>query len=139
MVLLVFRFMSRFFNVCDMNWILLQTWQLWEQGRLLEILDPELLEYPEEEVIRFIKVALLCTQAVAQKRPDMKQVVKMLSKDVVLKDHLLTEPGIYRPHSSNQSDRRNFQFTRMKKNKLSETTLSSQLDITHSDTEMIPR
>lgn len=139
MVLLVFRFMSCFFNVCDMNWILLQTWQLWEQGRLLAIVDPELLEYPEEEVIRFIKVALLCTQAVAQKRPDMKQVVKMLSKDVVLKDHLLTEPGIYRPHSSSQSDRRNFQFTRMKKNKLSETTLSSQLDITHSDTELIPR
>lgn len=121
--------------------IFLQTWQLREQGRLLEIVDPELLEYPEEEVIRFIKVALFCTQAVAQKRPDMKQVVKMLSKDVVLNDQLLTEPGIYKPHSSHKSDRHNFQITstQMKKSKLSETTLSTQLDITHSATEMFPR
>lgn len=117
------------------------TWQLREQGRLLEIVDPELLEYPEDEVIRFIKVALFCTQAVAQNRPDMKQVVKMLSKKVVLNDQLLTEPGIYRPHSSDQSGRHNFQITstQVMKSKLSEEMMSTQLDIDQSMTEMMPR
>lgn len=78
----------------------MQTWKLREEGRLLEIIDPELTEYPEGEVTRFIKVALFCTQAAPQKRPDMKQVIQMLSKEVILNENVLTEPGVYRLHSS---------------------------------------
>lgn len=67
----------------------------------MEIIDPELREYPEAEVTRFIKVALFCTQAASQKRPDMKQVIQMLSKEVKLNEDVLTGPGVYRPaHSS---------------------------------------
>ncbi|XP_019161187.1 PREDICTED: putative serine/threonine-protein kinase isoform X1 [Ipomoea nil] len=77
------------------------TWKLREEGRLVEIIDPELREYPEAEVTRFIKVGLFCTQAASQKRPDMKQVIQMLSKDVKLNEDVLTGPGVYRsPHSS---------------------------------------
>ncbi|PPD90759.1 hypothetical protein GOBAR_DD12304 [Gossypium barbadense] len=32
------------------------TWKLKEEDRLLDIVDPELSQYPEEEVLRFIKV-----------------------------------------------------------------------------------
>lgn len=53
---------------------LLQTWKLKEEDRLLDVVDPELSQYPEEEVLRFIKVALFCTQAAANQRPTMKQV-----------------------------------------------------------------
>ncbi|RLN28459.1 hypothetical protein C2845_PM05G22520 [Panicum miliaceum] len=63
----------------DMHVLLEWTWKLWEEGRLLEIVDPDLEEYPEEEILRFIKLALLCTQATPQQRPSMKQVVNMLS------------------------------------------------------------
>lgn len=73
-----------------------QTWKLKEEQRLLDIVDPELAEYPEDEVLRYIKVALFCTQAVSNQRPTMKQVVQMLSKNVNLKEELLTEPGICR-------------------------------------------
>ncbi|KAI8559622.1 hypothetical protein RHMOL_Rhmol04G0187600 [Rhododendron molle] len=76
------------------------TWKLTEEGRLLDIVDPELSEYPEKEVMRFIKVALFCTQAASHQRPDMKQVVVMLSKEVNLNEKLLTEPGVYRSRTS---------------------------------------
>ncbi|KAI3443113.1 Protein kinase domain-containing protein [Psidium guajava] len=78
------------------------TWKLKEEQRLLDIVDPELVEYPGDEVLRHIKVALFCTQAVSNRRPTMKQVVEMLSKNVNLKEELLTEPGVYRRNSSRQ-------------------------------------
>ncbi|XP_050381467.1 putative serine/threonine-protein kinase [Argentina anserina] len=68
------------------------TWKLREEQRLIEIVDPELTAYPEAEVMRFIKVALFCTQEASQQRPGMKQVVKMLSKEVQLNEKLLVEP-----------------------------------------------
>jgi serine/threonine protein kinase len=71
------------------------TWELRDEGRLIEIVDPELAEYPENEVLRFIKVALFCTQGAANQRPNMKQVVDMLSKDVNLNEKVLSEPQVY--------------------------------------------
>ncbi|EOA30762.1 hypothetical protein CARUB_v10013905mg [Capsella rubella] len=72
-------------------------WKLREEGRLLECVDPNLTKFPGDEVTRFIKVALFCTQAVAQKRPNMKQVVDMLCrKELNLNEAALTEPGVYR-------------------------------------------
>ncbi|GLJ53477.1 hypothetical protein SUGI_1140780 [Cryptomeria japonica] len=58
-------------------------WQLHEQKKLLELMDPELRStYIEEEVLRVIAVALLCTQAVPTMRPSMSRVVAMLTGDV---------------------------------------------------------
>ncbi|CAN6443030.1 unnamed protein product [Victoria cruziana] len=71
-------------------------WKLHRENRLLEIVDEQLEEYPEAEVLRFIKVALFCTQATARNRPSMTQVVEMLSKRKRLNEDLLTEPGILR-------------------------------------------
>ncbi|KAJ8753784.1 hypothetical protein K2173_000038 [Erythroxylum novogranatense] len=64
------------------------TWKLKKEERLLDLVDTELTGYIESDVIRFIKVALFCTQAAAHQRPTMKQVVEMLSKDVNLKDNV---------------------------------------------------
>nr|ABK25075.1 unknown [Picea sitchensis] len=69
------------------------TWQLREESRLLDIVDPRLEEYPKEEVLRFIKVALLCTQAASNFRPSMSQVVAMLSKEININENLLSRPG----------------------------------------------
>ncbi|KAL5991484.1 hypothetical protein ACLOJK_012393 [Asimina triloba] len=80
----------------EMMVLLEWTWKLQEGGRLLEIVDPELEAYPEDEVLRFIKVALFCTQAVAQQRPSMRQVIEMLSDKITLSEKMLTKPGILR-------------------------------------------
>ncbi|KAJ4980919.1 hypothetical protein NE237_031756 [Protea cynaroides] len=88
------------------------TWQLYEGEKLLELVDPELGEYSEEEVLRYIKVALFCTQAAAGRRPTMAQVVDMLSRHIRLNEKELTPPGIfdgsevlsgYLPSSSNKA------------------------------------
>ncbi|CAL9002783.1 unnamed protein product [Prunus brigantina] len=78
------------------------TWKLREEERLLEIVDPELTAYSEAEVMRFVKVALFCTQGAAQQRPTMKQVVEMLSKEVHLNENALLEP----PKSREQASRK---------------------------------
>ncbi|KAG6621515.1 hypothetical protein I3842_Q023000 [Carya illinoinensis] len=68
-------------------------WQLYEEERLLEIVDPEMQGFPEEEVIRYMKVAFFCTQAAASRRPLMSQVVDMLSRNIRLNEKELTAPG----------------------------------------------
>ncbi|KAF9608354.1 hypothetical protein IFM89_009289 [Coptis chinensis] len=78
------------------KFLLERTWQLYEEGKLLEIVDPDLEEYSEDEVVRYIKVALFCTQAAPTRRPPMNQVVSMLSRDIRLNEKELTAPGFFR-------------------------------------------
>lgn len=52
-------------------------------------------EFPEEEVIRYMKVAFFCTQAVANRRPLMSQVVDMLSRNIRLNEKEITAPGFF--------------------------------------------
>nr|AMM43002.1 LRR-RLK [Vernicia montana]AMM43025.1 LRR-RLK [Vernicia montana] len=70
-------------------------WQLHEEGKHLELVDPELGEFSEEEVIRHMKVAFFCTQGAANRRPLMSQVVDMLSKNIRLNEKLLSPPGFF--------------------------------------------
>lgn len=121
--------------------MLLQAWQLFNENRLLDIVDPELVDYPEEKVMRVIKVALFCTQATSQHRPDMKQVVKMLSTDVILNEKLLTEPGIYRPQISRKSSGGSLQFSsnKNKEKPCPDPSGSSHFDYSQNVSEMLPR
>ncbi|KAL0915195.1 hypothetical protein M5K25_015596 [Dendrobium thyrsiflorum] len=81
----------------DMKLLLEWTWQLRNEDRLLDIVDPKLVEYPENEALHFIKVALLCTQATPHLRPNMKEVVEMLqSSQMDLDVRTLKQPGLVR-------------------------------------------
>lgn len=124
--------------------MLLQTWKLWKEERLLDIIDPELIEYPEDEVTRFIKVALFCTQAVAHQRPAMNQVVEMLSKVVNLNENALTEPGLYRIHDSQHlGGGSSYETSSSQRNKgkqpVNPPVTSTYFDSAHSVTQMLPR
>ncbi|KAF9672324.1 hypothetical protein SADUNF_Sadunf11G0029500 [Salix dunnii] len=77
-----------------------QAWTLHEEGKPLELVDPEMGEFPVEEVIRYIKVAFFCTQSAANRRPLMTQVVDMLSKQIQLNDKQLTAPGFFQDSDS---------------------------------------
>ncbi|BFG43136.1 hypothetical protein CerSpe_294100 [Prunus speciosa] len=47
-------------------------WNLWREGKVLEIVDPSLGElYPVKEVVRCIQIALSCVQDYATDRPTM--------------------------------------------------------------------
>ncbi|KAF3792428.1 hypothetical protein EJ110_NYTH11485, partial [Nymphaea thermarum] len=57
-------------------------WHLHENNSHLKLVDPTLNEYDEEEALRVIRVALLCTQASPSLRPPMSRVIAMLSGDI---------------------------------------------------------
>ncbi|KAK9275031.1 hypothetical protein L1049_022289 [Liquidambar formosana] len=59
-----------------------EAWNLHENSREIELVDPKLSVFSEEEVKRMIGVALLCTQTSPTLRPPMSRVVAMLSGDI---------------------------------------------------------
>ncbi|XP_076942216.1 putative serine/threonine-protein kinase [Bidens hawaiensis] len=74
-------------------------WELYEEGRLLELMDPGLKTYPKDDVVKYIKVAFFCTQTTANRRPMMSQVVNMLTRNIKLNEKELTAPSIYQDSS----------------------------------------
>ena len=62
-----------------------QAWDLWNEGKALEIVDSALGEtYPTREVLKFIQVGLLCVQESPEDRPKMSAIVFMLDNEAVL-------------------------------------------------------
>ncbi|KAG0492534.1 hypothetical protein HPP92_005932 [Vanilla planifolia] len=57
-------------------------WNLHEERLDLDMVDPSLSSYNEEEAYRLVGVAFLCTQASPMLRPSMSRVVAMLAGDV---------------------------------------------------------
>ncbi|KAK9084993.1 hypothetical protein Sjap_025404 [Stephania japonica] len=57
-------------------------WELWRDGRVLELVDPTMgNSFPEQEVVRFIQVGVLCVQENAKDRPTMYNVIFMLGNE----------------------------------------------------------
>ncbi|CAJ2631212.1 G-type lectin S-receptor-like serine/threonine-protein kinase RKS1 [Trifolium pratense] len=62
-----------------------QIWNLWREGKAMEIIDESLGEsFSEHEVERCIQIGLLCVQDFAIDRPSMSAVVSMLGNDSTL-------------------------------------------------------
>nr|XP_048323355.1 G-type lectin S-receptor-like serine/threonine-protein kinase At1g11330 [Ziziphus jujuba var. spinosa] len=64
-------------------------WNLWKDGRCLELMDPSVTKTCSStgEFIRFVQVSLLCVQEIAADRPTMADVVSMLGGDMVTPPH----------------------------------------------------
>ncbi|KAL9680506.1 hypothetical protein QQ045_018385 [Rhodiola kirilowii] len=64
-------------------------WEMWKEGKEIEIIDAALREdedddsYKENEVIRCIQVGLLCVQENPDDRPTMMDVVAMISYETI--------------------------------------------------------
>ncbi|XP_059671075.1 cold-responsive protein kinase 1-like [Cornus florida] len=108
-------------------------WQLYEEGKLLELVDPELEEFPEEKVIKYMKIALFCTQATASRRPMMSQVVDMFSRDIRLNEKELTPPGFY-PDSGGPSG-----SSSLNKKSLESSTSCQMSSVPTTITQVTPR
>ncbi|XP_062195410.1 probable LRR receptor-like serine/threonine-protein kinase At1g56130 [Phragmites australis] len=67
-------------------------WELYERDHALGILDPRLEEFDNEEALRVIHVALLCTQGSPHQRPPMSRVVAMLTGDIEVTE-VVTKPS----------------------------------------------
>lgn len=129
-------------SILNEDKILLQkTWELYEAKRLKELVDPALGDYPEEEVIRFIKVALFCIQAAAARRPSMPQVVTMLSKPIRINESELTAPGYINEYKSRStvSKATTSSNSRFKNSAASEDSNMFSTVVPPTVTEMSPR
>ncbi|KAG6418466.1 hypothetical protein SASPL_120670 [Salvia splendens] len=67
-------------------------WNLHENSKEIELVDPSLQEYDVDEVKRIIDISLLCTQASPGLRPMMSRVVAMLAGDIEVAS-VTTRPG----------------------------------------------
>ncbi|KAI9078518.1 hypothetical protein K1719_039543 [Acacia pycnantha] len=64
--------------------LLCYAWNLWCEGKCLELMDPILEDsYTENEVLKCIHIALLCVQEDAADRPTMSTAVVMLASDTM--------------------------------------------------------
>ncbi|KAK0595563.1 hypothetical protein LWI29_007921 [Acer saccharum] len=62
-----------------------QAWQLWNDGKGLELIDTTLEEScSPNEVLRCVHVGLLCVQDQAADRPTISDVVSMLTNETML-------------------------------------------------------
>uniref|UniRef100_A0A803QRN2 Protein kinase domain-containing protein n=1 Tax=Cannabis sativa TaxID=3483 RepID=A0A803QRN2_CANSA len=69
------------------------TWMLYQGGKALDILDPNLTKCNRDEAAMCIQLGLLCCQATVADRPDMNAVHLMLSSDSFTLPRP-TKPGI---------------------------------------------
>ncbi|XP_039061565.1 probable LRR receptor-like serine/threonine-protein kinase At1g56140 [Hibiscus syriacus] len=76
----------------DRIYLLEWAWTLHENNQPLSLLDPTLAEFDENEALRMIGVALLCTQASPSMRPPMSRVVGMLAGDIEV-SNVTTKPS----------------------------------------------
>ena len=62
--------------------MVIQAWQLWNEGTVLGLMDPSLKGLcPHNEFIRNVHIGLLCVQEQAYNRPTMSSIVLMLTTE----------------------------------------------------------
>ncbi|CAO2842290.1 unnamed protein product [Amaranthus hypochondriacus] len=84
-----FRPDDKYFCLLDWAFALQQ-----QKGNLMELVDPKLgTDYDKEEVLRMIKVALLCTNPSPAVRPVMSEVLSMLEGNMLVQE-LTLAPGV---------------------------------------------
>ncbi|XP_004976815.1 probable LRR receptor-like serine/threonine-protein kinase At1g56140 isoform X5 [Setaria italica] len=76
----------------DKAYLLEWVWQLYEDDHPLDVTDPRLTEFNSEEVLRAIRVGLLCIQSSPRQRPPMSRVVSMLVGDIEVPE-AVTKPS----------------------------------------------
>ena len=75
--------------------VFLQTWALYEQDRLDEIVDADIEnDLDVEEAYLFLKIGLLCTQDAMARRPHMSAVVRMLTGSKNIYMEKITRPAM---------------------------------------------
>jgi len=77
------------------HFLLERTWGLHEEGRLEEIIDIDIGDDLDvEEACRFLKIGLLCTQDAMARRPNMTNVVRMLTGEKRIPVDKITRPAM---------------------------------------------
>ncbi|XP_045787188.1 putative receptor-like protein kinase At4g00960 [Trifolium pratense] len=69
-------------NIChgeDVEYLLTYAWRSWREGKAINIIDPSLSNFSQDEIMRCIHISLLCIQENVVDRPTMASVALMLN------------------------------------------------------------
>ncbi|XP_058072799.1 cysteine-rich receptor-like protein kinase 10 [Magnolia sinica] len=89
----------------DAQSLLIYAWEMWCNGRAMELIDPLLAEScPTSEVFRWIHIGLLCVQQDAADRPTISFVILMLGSES-MKLPQPTQPGFFFARAAVESDK----------------------------------
>lgn len=65
------------------NTLALQAWKLWNETKVVELVDPKIIELQlKKEIHRCVHVGLLCVQEYAEDRPNVSTVLSMLTREI---------------------------------------------------------
>ncbi|CAM0912424.1 unnamed protein product [Alopecurus aequalis] len=77
-------------------------WQLWEEGRWIDLVDATLdPKSHSEKMMRYINIALLCVQENAADRPTMSDVIAMINMDTMIMDEPM-QPAYFNVRVGNE-------------------------------------
>ncbi|KAF7070613.1 hypothetical protein CFC21_076117 [Triticum aestivum] len=77
------------------QFLLERTWTCYEQGQLEKMIDTDLEDdLDSDEACRFLKVGLLCTQDAMKLRPNMTNVLRMLTGEKDVSMEKITKPAV---------------------------------------------
>ncbi|KAL6985290.1 non-specific serine,threonine protein kinase [Sarracenia purpurea var. burkii] len=83
-------------------------WNLWKEGRSIELVDPTMAnQCSSNEAIRYVELCLWCVQERAADRPNMQDVVLMLSNVKTTAQtlpHLPKQPSLLTYSGSTSTD-----------------------------------
>ncbi|KAI3791405.1 hypothetical protein L2E82_05173 [Cichorium intybus] len=66
----------------EQKYLLQWAWSLYESNQILDLIDPSLTSFDEQQATRMIGIALMCVQASPSLRPAMSRIIAMLSGDI---------------------------------------------------------
>ncbi|KAH0698237.1 hypothetical protein KY289_015719 [Solanum tuberosum] len=63
--------------------LLAWAWKLWNENKIVELVDPKIIELQlKKEIHRCVHVGLLCVQEYAEDRPNVSTVLSMLTREI---------------------------------------------------------
>lgn len=100
-------------------------WELWKDGRQIELIDSTLTDScPLHQWSRCVHVGLLCVQEGATDRPEMSEVISMLSNEMPLPTP--KQPAFFTGKGESKANSRKQKQTEYSKNGLSITTMTAR-------------
>ncbi|KAK7257024.1 hypothetical protein RIF29_30701 [Crotalaria pallida] len=74
----------------------LKAWELWNDSACLQLIDPSLNDaFVPDEVYRCIHIALLCVEHYAKDRPNMSDIISLLTNKSIIITTLPRRPAFY--------------------------------------------
>ncbi|XP_057796271.1 G-type lectin S-receptor-like serine/threonine-protein kinase At1g11300 [Salvia miltiorrhiza] len=79
---------SSFYDEDQQLFLTAYAWRLWNEGRIVKLIDPAKYDSEmENDIVRYANVGLLCVQDMAADRPNASTVLSMLSCEIVELPH----------------------------------------------------